>query len=763
MRNVFPIILLPLLMFASGVSGPMTETARIVTVVASGESHAMLMPCDCPEGPGGGFAERATVLKNVAVTGELLLLDAGGFAGGGIYDFYTAGRAADSQRTITAIKAMAAMRYDAAAVGDEELQYGARWLARVAESAGLPLVSVNCFLKGKQRFVPSSIVVVRNGIRFGITGCTSPDRLFPIDDSCVVEDPFTALRRVWKELTAASDCQIILSHLGEEAVPAMVDSFPEVDIIVSGHRKSSHDPVRYLGRTAVMQFGYEGKSLSLVQITVTQDRKTGPSFRKGEWLPVLRGTKPEASVASLLGAAPVANGRTVYDLYIMSQCDWGNKALAELLVFTGRVPDAQWRIWFIGEKQGDSLISLHGRQEMRDEMTWLAVEARYPGKWPAFLALRSAPDATTGSVVTALGLDTLTLQRWVAQNGRSVLADHYQRSMRLSVTASPTLHINNTLFDKPVESRRLLKTHCGSMHAPPSWCDSLPSCFDDGDCRKKGHIGTCGKDGACTFVPDQPFVFRVVIADSTFRRPEQAVIATTEELFPAVSVTIISGNSPEGRKIMKRYSPNELPFYFFGSQIRKAHRFSHIESGLKQIADGFTFKKGVSSCNYFPKRELKTGSVALFVDPVFPEAMKAVARFLNDSLPGKTIRLVPVVYEDPALPSRGLDEKIRREEALRWLIVDSLHRADFRRYVERYAQDPGSSQHWLAALGDIGIDHAAFTRLLKAHEGMLAFHWKRIGGLSLKDPIALLVDNRELVPLHNQAELTEMLLRLKQR
>ena len=118
---------------------PADRSGGIVTVIASGETHAMLDPCDCPQEPGGGLAERATILEAQHSAGQALLLDAGGFAGGGMYDTYTAGRAMDSLRTIAAINAMGAMRYDAAVVGDDDLQYGAAWLAQRADAAGLPL------------------------------------------------------------------------------------------------------------------------------------------------------------------------------------------------------------------------------------------------------------------------------------------------------------------------------------------------------------------------------------------------------------------------------------------------------------------------------------------------------------------------------------------------------------------------------------------------------------------------------------------------
>jgi 2',3'-cyclic-nucleotide 2'-phosphodiesterase (5'-nucleotidase family) len=117
-----------------------------ITVIYTGETHAMLHPCDCPEDPGGGLAERAGFLDAVFEDrGSVLLLDGGGFSGGGIYDTYSAGRAADSVRTARTIAAMGMMRYDAVAVGDDDLQYGAEWLTSQAKEAELPLVCANCF------------------------------------------------------------------------------------------------------------------------------------------------------------------------------------------------------------------------------------------------------------------------------------------------------------------------------------------------------------------------------------------------------------------------------------------------------------------------------------------------------------------------------------------------------------------------------------------------------------------------------------------
>jgi hypothetical protein len=741
---------------------PADRSGGIVTVIASGETHAMLDPCDCPQEPGGGLAERATVLKAQHSAGQALLLDAGGFAGGGMYDTYTAGRAMDSLRTIAAINAMGAMRYDAVVVGDDDLQYGAAWLAQRADAAGLPLVSANCLASGNKRFVPAWRIVVKNNIRFGIAGLTTQERLSAGDGSIIVEPPLMALKKIWKELQSASDYQIILSHLGEEAITAIVDSFPGVDLIVNGHRKSGHYPAKMIGRTIVMQFGYQGKKLARADLGFSAGGREPPVLEKSEWIPVAPGTSPDSAVATRLSLGSAIEARSVYDLYIMSQCTYGRAALKECIDFTRRAPGEEWNLWFIGDVRGDSLHSLHGSEEADDEMIWLAVRSLYPKRWPDFLAAMCSEDAAAFMAIRSLKLDSVSIKKWVSRKGRPALADHYRRSMRLGVTASPTLLINNAAFDKTVTAGRLSKRYCAGLTKRPAWCDTLPECFDDGDCRKKRFIGACSEKGACSYAPDQAFIFNVLVADSTFYHPEQAIIATTEELFPNVTVVTVASGSEKGGAMLKRYAPAALPFYIFGNEVFRAHNFSRIESGLRRVRDGYTFKNSITPCNYFPLRKMLPRRIEAFIDPVFPAALAVAVALLADSSLAARTRIAPVFYSDPAVDAPSLDEKIRREESLRWLVLDSLYQKSLAVYIAHYAKNPGSSSGWFESLGAAGIDQNEFTHTQRTAAGALASHWRIISSFFLKDPVSLLIDNRELIPLHNQAELSAVLDHLKQ-
>lgn len=99
--------------------------ANEVTIIYTGETHAMIYPCSCPIEPDGGVARRAALIEQLRKTNpNVLLLDSGAFFSGGLLDEYTQNTQLDSARSIISLKAMEIMKYDAAAIGDDEFNFG---------------------------------------------------------------------------------------------------------------------------------------------------------------------------------------------------------------------------------------------------------------------------------------------------------------------------------------------------------------------------------------------------------------------------------------------------------------------------------------------------------------------------------------------------------------------------------------------------------------------------------------------------------------
>jgi hypothetical protein len=758
-----PVIIISIIFYLNA------EDIKNIKIVATGETHAMLNACDCEHEPAGGFPKRATLIHELRKQNELILLDAGGFSGGGIYDFYTEGRPRDSIRTIAAIEAMAKIGYDAVAIGDEEVQYGADLLIYHANKAGLPLVSANCMYRSGSPVTQLFRIVKKGDVTFGITAVTTTEKLFPIDTSVIIEDPVKSIQKIWKKLKKKSDYRVIISHLGEEETMRLAEHFPECDILVNGHRKMSIQPAIVMERQLVMQFGFQGKSISSVKFD-PQSKSFTPDPQ--DWINVEDHIADDPSVLKIVSDHETDSSilkYTTLDLYLMSQCPYGLPTLKEMLDFSESFPLINLNIWFVGDVNKDgSLKSLHGNEEIEEEKVWLAVKELYPKMWTSFLYLRANIGRTVKRAVADLELDTVKVKKWVDRKGKTELTYNYQRSQRLNVDASPTVFINNYLYEPEISYMRLAKDFCEDIKIQqrPSVCDSLPECFTDSDCRMKGKIGACSpisekKDGGkCVFKDAVKFDFTVVIPGSSLIHTENSAVTTTEELFPGSNIRIFSLASSEGKKLVKKLNPPCLPLYLFDKQVKNTANFSKIESGLIDTCDWLTFKDDVMKKHFFYKRERKAGAIELFVDPLFTK-IDGVLSYVLEKYPGLAGACInPILYKDN-MSNPSAEEKVRREEAVRWVVLQEKYgKKVFAEYLDSYRTQPGSS-YWFSIFKEMKIDVEKFVLKVGKSQDLVQKLLDKLNRLEITEPVELLVNNQELIPIKNLSHLKDLLNKIK--
>jgi hypothetical protein len=750
-------ILLSLLLFSTSFG-----VEKKAIVVASGETHAMLLPCDCPTEPGGGFAKRASMISLLRDSNEVLLVDAGGFAGGDLYDPYTEGRHVDSLRTMAAIRGIGYMKYDAVCVGDDDLQYGALWLARQAFYSRVPLVSANCFYSNGKPFAAPYVVVKKGKYSFGITGVTTQESLFQGDSSIIVKPPIPMLKAIWTNLKASSDIQIILAHIGEAGSRQLLDTFPDCALVVNGHRKTTSEEFISERGQVMLQFGFQGKSLSFAEI-VTDSK--GPAAGKTGWIAIGPAIPEDPTMSKLIVLPQVDSGKNtqqVFDLYVMSQCRFGCAALKEFTAFVRLFPSVQWQVWFIGASYIDSSVtSLHGQPEINDELLWLAVQALYPQKWLPFLEKRSAStNVATESVVREMGLDYVKLNAWIKNKGMDELRRHYNRSMRMGINASPTLLINNTASQQEISTFNLSRVVCRLSPKEFAYCDSLPECGSDGDCRKPGKVGTCvsknGKKPVCEFRDAQRFTMTVVISDSALFHPEQEVFSSVENDFPGVIIDSVKASSEKGRSLIKEFSPLFLPMFLFDKAIEDAANYSSFSQGLVPQKSMLVFKEGMFKPSYFYKRKLVPGSVDLYVDPLFPGAVDALRLALQRKTGASGLTIKPAIYERPDSSGMSAQDLLRHEEALRWIVLRKYYPSRFNEYLGLFCARKSVS-YWFTDCKKLGIDVDDFVKKVQSDSLALSAYWKELERLGMKEPVEVLISNREVVSVKNPRKLADIL------
>jgi hypothetical protein len=696
---------------AAAFVSPRSACAAEVTVVYSGETHAMLGPCNCPDDPGGGLAERAAAVNGFPRDSRLLI-DGGGFAGGGVYDTYSAGRTADSVRTLKTLAAMGVMGYDAVGIGDDDLIYGGQWLADAAKRSGVPLVSANLFRPDGKNYLVDPYVVVKKGENtFVITSVSTTERLFPVDSSIVVKDPLASLNAIRREMKRkAKDVHLVLiSHLGEDSTIALLKKDTSFFLAANGHRKLSVQPFNTAAKTPMLNFGLQGKQLSYTVLEwknrdlrpvkngwINIDGSAGVDPKVAEIVAVPKAAaktskaaassadaqkansnaqaanaakpaaaqKPAATATANQNVSQIPDSSRVYDLYIMSLCPYGIKALGDLAELIRAFPQREWNVWFIGRAEGDKLASLRGEPEMFDEALWLAVKALYPYRYHEFLFLRASSKASTEELLNEMGLNVSNLRKWAVDTGPSELRQHYIRSTGLGVNASPTLYLNNNVYNKRIGGGRLVREECNAVVLRPDFCNDYPECFEDGDCRAVGKIGRCvgaeGTRAVCEFKDDAVFALKVLVADSALDNPEKQAIEAMVDALPGAKVSVVKFSSEEGKRMMAKYSPTALPFFHFDKRVEKAARFSAVSGTLEKVSDGgYRVKKGTVRENYFPQRAEKPGVIELYADPMMSDIGRVINLLVSNPDLAKRVVLRPIINKDPRSTDLSTQERLR--------------------------------------------------------------------------------------------------------
>ena len=241
---------------------PAADTAHVV-IVATTDVHGRILGWDyVRDAPApGGLSRAASILESLRAQypERVVLVDAGDLIEGNLFAAYFAQR--DTQRPHPAVDALNAMQYDAATPGSHDFDFGRDVLAHAAADATYRYVSANIF-KGSTDtllFLPH-IVVVRGGVKIGITGFTTPGVMVwdrsqlggGVRVRRIGETAPAALRALEQ---AGVDLKVVLIHSGlnepssydttgvgaENVALTLAGMAPRPDIVIVGH---SHKELR---------------------------------------------------------------------------------------------------------------------------------------------------------------------------------------------------------------------------------------------------------------------------------------------------------------------------------------------------------------------------------------------------------------------------------------------------------------------------------------------------------------------------------------
>jgi glutaredoxin len=162
------------------------------------------------------------------------------------------------------------------------------------------------------------------------------------------------------------------------------------------------------------------------------------------------------------------------DLFVMSHCPYGTKAMLATKEFADAFgKDAQVAVHFIGDNKGGTLSSMHGPDEVSDDLREVCAAKHYDKdqKFLDFLACRSKDlkadwKACTGSN----GIDAEVISKCAdGTEGKELLTASFQVASALSIQSSPTFLVNNRETFNAQDAAGIETNYCA--HNP-----GLPGC-----------------------------------------------------------------------------------------------------------------------------------------------------------------------------------------------------------------------------------------------------------------------------------------------
>jgi 2',3'-cyclic-nucleotide 2'-phosphodiesterase (5'-nucleotidase family) len=177
-----------------------------------------------------GLARAATIVDSLRQANgqRVILVDAGDLLQGTPLTYLAARRSATDTATHPVIAAMNAMRYDAAAIGNHEFNYGLPVLERAIARARFPFLATNAYRADGSRAFRGWHIVDRAGVKVGIVGATNPGAMIWDRDHLrgrlVVRDIVSEVRTAVAEVRRAGAQVVIASMHSGLAEPASYDT-----------------------------------------------------------------------------------------------------------------------------------------------------------------------------------------------------------------------------------------------------------------------------------------------------------------------------------------------------------------------------------------------------------------------------------------------------------------------------------------------------------------------------------------------------------
>lgn len=184
----------------------------------------------------------------------------------------------------------------------------------------------------------------------------------------------------------------------------------------------------------------------------------------------------EASCKQTMSCRPET--KKSLEVFVMSHCPYGTKALLATKEFADAFgKDAAVSVHFIGDSKDGQLSSMHGADEVTDDLREICAIEHYrkDQKFLDFLACRSKDLKADWKACTgANGIDAAVIESCVTgDEGKRLLAASFQVASKLAIQSSPTFLVNNRQTFNAQDAAGIATNYCKANPGLPGCAKQL--------------------------------------------------------------------------------------------------------------------------------------------------------------------------------------------------------------------------------------------------------------------------------------------------
>lgn len=185
---------------------------------------------------------------------------------------------------------------------------------------------------------------------------------------------------------------------------------------------------------------------------------------------------------------PPKTDRPEVKFFVMSFCPFGNQAEAGLKPVYELLGDkVDWQPRYIVGKQGDQYASLHGQQELNQDVRELCVEKLAGiGKWWAFVekvnenCTDKDADECWRAQAQAVAVRTYPVSSCEETQAKALLSLQVEEMEKYQAGASPMVFVNDTLYNGGRAPEDYKLAICSAFEAEPEECTTVLSATSEG-------------------------------------------------------------------------------------------------------------------------------------------------------------------------------------------------------------------------------------------------------------------------------------------